>query len=75
MTLGTNTSVAAIVAVVLALAGCGSYAAPKTSPAQTARTSHPPVKKHRPVRGIPQHNGGDRDADNNGGPNDGDGGI
>jgi hypothetical protein len=24
---------------------------------------------------IPQHNGGDRDADNNGGPSDGDGGI
>ena len=25
--------------------------------------------------GIPQHNGGDRDADNNGGPSDGDGGV
>jgi len=25
--------------------------------------------------GIPQHNGGDRDADNNGGPSDGDGNI
>lgn len=24
---------------------------------------------------IPQHNGGDRDADNNGGPSDGDGNI
>jgi hypothetical protein len=24
---------------------------------------------------IPQHNGGDHDADNNGGPSDGDGGI
>jgi hypothetical protein len=24
-------------------------------------------------RGIPQHNGGDHDADNNGGPSDGDG--
>ena len=25
--------------------------------------------------GIPQHNGGDRDSDNNGGPSDGDGNI
>jgi hypothetical protein len=25
--------------------------------------------------GIPQGNGGDHDADNNGGPDDGDGGI
>ena len=25
--------------------------------------------------GIPQHNGGDRDADNNGGPSDGDGNV
>jgi hypothetical protein len=25
--------------------------------------------------GIPQHNGGDHDADNNGGPSDGDGNI
>jgi hypothetical protein len=24
---------------------------------------------------IPQHNGGDRDADNNGGPSDGDGNV
>jgi hypothetical protein len=33
---------------------------------------------HAPARhstGIPQHNGGDRDADNNGGPSDGDGNI
>jgi hypothetical protein len=25
--------------------------------------------------GIPQHNGGDHDADNNGGPSDGDGNV
>jgi hypothetical protein len=25
------------------------------------------------VSGIPQHNGGDHDSDNNGGPSDGDG--
>ena len=27
------------------------------------------------AHGIPQHNGGDRDADNNGGPSDGDGNL
>jgi Spy/CpxP family protein refolding chaperone len=31
-------------------------------------------KKHHRNR-IPQHNGGDHDADNNGGPSDGDGNI
>jgi hypothetical protein len=37
-------------------------AAPATAPAQTANP-------------IPQRNGGDQDADNNGGPSDGDGNI
>jgi len=37
-------------------------AAPATAPAQTANP-------------IPQGNGGDQDADNNGGPSDGDGNI
>ena len=32
-------------------------------------------KKHRKHHRIPQHNGGDHDADNNGGPSDGDGNI
>ena len=31
--------------------------------------------KHHAVRGIPQHNGGDHDSDNNGGPSDGDGNV
>ena len=30
---------------------------------------------HHHHHGIPQHNGGDHDADNNGGPSDGDGRI
>ena len=30
---------------------------------------------HHRHHGIPQHNGGDHDADNNGGPSDGDGRI
>ena len=32
-------------------------------------------RHHHAVRGIPQHNGGDHDSDNNGGPSDGDGNI
>ena len=31
-------------------------------------------RRHR-HHGIPQHNGGDRDSDNNGGPSDGDGNL
>jgi hypothetical protein len=31
--------------------------------------------RHHKHHGIPQHNGGDHDADNNGGPSDGDGRI
>ena len=42
---------------------------------QHARSHHHPrthqVQHHR--AGIPQHNGGDRDTDNNGAPSDGDG--
>jgi hypothetical protein len=38
-----------------------------TSPASPASTS--------PANPIPQGNGGDQDADNNGGPSDGDGNI
>ena len=32
-------------------------------------------KHHRHHSRIPQHNGGDQDSDNNGGPSDGDGNI
>jgi hypothetical protein len=31
--------------------------------------------RHHHHHGIPQHNGGDHDADNNGGPSDGDGNV
>ena len=52
--------------------GAGSIA---TMPAGAA-THHPRVVHHHArhsAGSIPQHNGGDRDADNNGGPSDGDG--
>jgi hypothetical protein len=42
-------------------------AAPKPQPT--------PKPKPRPQPTIPQDNGGDHDSDNNGGPDDGDGGI
>jgi hypothetical protein len=46
-------------------------------PASAARhPRHHTTHHHRSVHsGIPQHNGGDQDADNNGGPSDGDGNI
>jgi len=48
--------------------------APKPAPAPAPK---PPAAKKSPStsNGIPQNNGGDQDSDNNGGPDDGDGGI
>ena len=39
--------------------------------AHAARSHH--HKRHHRACHIPQHNGGDRDSDNRGGPSDGDG--
>ena len=50
--------VAVIAALALAVGGAG-----------VALAGH----HHHHHHGIPQHNGGDHDADNNGGPSDGDG--
>jgi hypothetical protein len=57
----TKSRIAAAIAV-LGIAGAAAV------PAAIAGHHH-----HR--HGIPQHNGGDHDADNNGGPSDGDGRI
>jgi len=51
-----------------ALTDAAAVGAARTAPIALASHHHA-----RPHRGIPQHNGGDRDADNNGGPSDGDG--
>jgi predicted lipoprotein with Yx(FWY)xxD motif len=70
-------------------AGAGSHAAapaPKASPAPapppapkaSPAPAPPPAPKASPPpsnNGIPQNGGGDGDADNNGGPDDGDGGV
>jgi len=39
-----------------------------------AKRHHHP-RRHRAHSGIPQHNGGDHDSDNRGGPSDGDGNV
>ena len=57
-----KTRIAAILAV-LGIVGAAAV------PAAVARHHH----HHHHHVGIPQNNGGDHDADNNGGPSDGDG--
>jgi predicted lipoprotein with Yx(FWY)xxD motif len=47
-----------------------------TPPPPPPTTTTPPKPKAAPADpGVPQHGGGDGDADNNGGPDDGDGGV
>jgi len=51
-----------------------AFAAPAVSVASvSAHSARHHRKHHRSHHGIPQHNGGDHDADNRGGPSDGDG--
>jgi hypothetical protein len=49
----------------------GLAASPALAGAHASRHKH----HHHHAHGIPQHNGGDHDADNRGGPSDGDGNI
>lgn len=70
------------VALALLIGGVG-VALPTASlaaqPTAHVAKNHHHARHHRrarhPGRGIPQHNGGDADFDNNGGPSDGDGGL
>lgn len=66
------------------ISGGGSSAAsakPQPRPAaakpqpQPAAPAAPPAAKPKPKNNIPQNGGGDGDADNSGGPDDGDGGV
>ena len=63
-----------LVLAALGLAACGSNASssstPAAAPAATSSTS-----SSSSSNGIPQGNVGDNDADNHGGPSDGDGNI
>jgi hypothetical protein len=64
--------VARVIAAGAVMLSAGTLTLPAS--AATHRSHHQIHHHSRPTRsGIPQHNGGDRDADNNGGPSDGDG--
>lgn len=79
----------ASVIVALVVAGCGgttshSHAASTgkstaqgqtQAPGTTNATTPSSASSTSATSGIPQGNGGDQDADNNGGPSDGDGNI
>jgi len=66
----TTTNTLRWVAVLAASAGLA--ATPTLAGAHVSARHH---RHHHHHSSIPQHNGGDHDADNNGGPSDGDGNI
>jgi hypothetical protein len=66
----TTTNTLRWVAVLAASAGLA--ATPTFAGAHVSARHH---RHHHHHSSIPQHNGGDHDADNNGGPSDGDGNI
>jgi hypothetical protein len=73
MALHLRKLVAPAIAVVSLLAfSAPSLAHPSSAASHAAKRHH---HRHHHHHGIPQHNGGDHDADNNGGPSDGDGNI
>jgi hypothetical protein len=59
-----------VIAVTAAIAGTSATALPAY-----AAHRHHHKRHHHSHMTIPQHNGGDRDVDNNGGPSDGDGNV
>lgn len=68
----------AVGAIGAGVAGCGggysSAGSGASSAAPTSAQRYAPALNQAAGRaGIPQHNGGDQDADNDGGPSDGDG--
>jgi hypothetical protein len=77
MALHLRKLLAAAIAVTSLLAFSAPSLAHQSSGTSHAAHRHHASKRHHHShhRGIPQHNGGDHDADNNGGPSDGDGNI
>ena len=90
MTSKVKTLAATALLALVGVAGIGALplvAQAQSSPgtAHAARVHHGSHSHHRKQRrhrvghrrhgGIPQHNGGDHDPDNNGGPSDGDGNV
>jgi hypothetical protein len=72
---------AGVAAVILAACGASHTTSGNSShqhtpaPTHTAATTPPAAAPTHTAKPIPQGNGGDHDADNNGGPSDGDGNI
>ena len=64
-------SLIAATGVVVPVVSAGAHAQPTVHAAKKHRPHHRHHVRHR----IPQHNGGDHDFDNNGGPSDGDGNV
>jgi hypothetical protein len=65
-----------VLVTALALAACGSSKSTNNAPSNSPATSGATTTAAQPTTTgctIPQNNGGDHDADNNGGPSDGDG--
>jgi hypothetical protein len=66
-----------MVVLAASLAGCGASKAHTspilTTPTPSSTASTTSSSTPSPACSIPQNNGGDHDADNNGGPDDGDG--
>jgi hypothetical protein len=62
-------TVVGVVALAVGVAGCGGYSSTAAKPAPSGAPQHSAPS----ASAIPQGNGGDMDADNNGGPDDGDG--
>jgi hypothetical protein len=85
MSFTLNRSAAGLALLTALLAGCGASTGSSPSggqsstPAATTPAATTPAATPSPATtkssGIPQGNGGDQDADNNGGPSDGDGNI
>lgn len=65
--------VTALLGVTLVACGSSSPTTPSAPAATVPSTSASTNAQPTPSCTIPQNNGGDHDADNNGGPSDGDG--
>jgi hypothetical protein len=66
---------AGLLALAALLGGATVGIAQATDGGHANASAHHHKKHHRHHSKIPQHNGGDHDSDNNGGPSDGDGNI
>ncbi len=70
----------AVIALVTACGGSSPSPSshPASSPSHSSSSSSSPsgtTSKQKSAGGIPQNGGGDHDADNSGGPSDGDGNV